>query len=215
MLLGPKVPLDVAPAGPMYESIIMCSTVRGARLTLWTVQVIDLEDFLAVAPCADLTIHSVARRKGRSCAVGSRCQSAVTSRVAQPLERAVDRGGEFAQASVASSSSADACATCSFSFSPRPFSLLPLTLFVRPGERCWGGKSDCVGMALCPCPSRAWGVLPPAPLGTPVRSRGHALDRSFVRWMPECVPLGGLPDSDDSREEHDSKTRRRDGMDRA
>ena len=88
MLLGPKVPLDVAPAGPMYESIIMCSTVRGARLTLWTVQVIDPEDFLAVAPCADLTIHSVARRKGRSCAVGSRCQSAVTSRVAQPLERA-------------------------------------------------------------------------------------------------------------------------------
>ena len=105
--------------------MIVCSTVRGARLTLCTVQVIDLEDFLAVAPCADLTIHSVARRKG------TLVRSGVTVSVGRDEPRCtaprtrVDRGGEFAQASVASSSSADACATCSFS--PRPFSLLPLS----------------------------------------------------------------------------------------
>ena len=215
MLLGPKVPLDVAPAGPHVR--IDDRVLDGSR------RAPHLVDRASHRP-GGLSRGRPVRRPHHPLSrppQGTLVRSGVTVSVGRDEPRCtaprtrVDRGGEFAQASVASSSSADACATCSFSFSPRPFSLLPLTLFVRPGERCWGGKSDCVGMALCPCPSRAWGVLPPALLGTPVRSRGHALDRSFVRWMPECVPLGGLPDSDDSREEHDSKTRRRDGMDRA
>ena len=164
MLLGPKVPLDVAPAGPHVR--IDDRVLDGSRRAPHLVdRASHRPGGLAVAPCADLTIHSVARRKGRSCAVGSRCQSAVTSRVAQPLERAVDRGGEFAQASVASSSSADACATCSFSFSPRPFSLLPLTLFScalvsdagvgSPIVSVWLSAPALRGLGGC-CPRHCW-----------------------------------------------------------